>query len=79
MDFAGFAKVASYLGEPLVLVGFVLVLFFGIHRLLIEKGIIRPPSNPTPIVKMLLTYGFVVALVVIILGFGLVGLRLLVT
>jgi hypothetical protein len=40
-----FTGVAPYLTHPLELVGFVLLLFFGIHRALIKSGII-PPVGP---------------------------------
>jgi hypothetical protein len=38
-DQGGFQKIAPYLKHPLVLVGFVLLIFFGIHRTLIKSGI----------------------------------------
>lgn len=66
-----FIKIAPYLTSPLVLVGFVLLLFFGFHRTLLKAGII-PPLNPHTggkIVRLILRYGFVIALVVIVLGF----------
>ena len=37
-----FSKIAPHLANPLVLVGFVLLLFFGVHRTLIRSGILRP-------------------------------------
>lgn len=68
-----FAKVAPYLTDPLVLAGFALLLFFGVHRTLIRSGTIPPLSarSGSRIVQALLRYGFVIALVVIVLGFGL--------
>jgi len=73
MDLGAFAKIAPYLSHPLTLVGFVLLLFFGVHRGLVKSGIIPPVArtHAPQIVKMLLTYGFVVALVVIGGGFAL--------
>jgi hypothetical protein len=70
---AGFKEIAPYLMHPLVLVGFVALLFFGIHRALIKSGIIPPLSerSGSTVVKLLLRYGFQLALVVIVLGFGL--------
>ena len=73
MDLSAFAKIAPYLSHPLPLVGFVLLLFFGIHRLLIKSGRIPPvPRTQAPqIVKLFLTYGFTAAILVILAGFGL--------
>jgi len=70
---AAFGKIAPYLTQPLVLVGFVLLLFFGIHRTLLKAGIIPPLTARTggKVVQLLLRYGFVIALVVILSGFGL--------
>ncbi|WP_282606361.1 hypothetical protein [Pelagibius sp. Alg239-R121] len=67
-----FADIAPFLSNPLVLVGFVLLLFFGIHRTLIKSGVLRPLSERQGgvVVKLLLKYGFVIALVMILCGFG---------
>src|SRR4051794_3507051 len=66
-----FAKIAPYLANPLVLVGFALLLFFGIHRTLIKSGLLRPPSarDSSVIIRALLRHGFVIALVIILAGF----------
>lgn len=71
--FAAFEKIAPYLKHPLVLVGFVLLLFFGIHRQLIESGIIPPLDQQagSTAVQTILEYGFWIALAAIVLGFGL--------
>ena len=68
-----FVKIAPYLANPLTLVGFVLLLFFGIHRLLITSKIIPPlePSEGSKVVHALLRYGFIIALMMILLGFAL--------
>jgi tetratricopeptide (TPR) repeat protein len=67
-----FAKIAPYLEQPLVLVGFVLLLFFSIHRALIKSGVIPRLSaqSGSKVVASLLRYGFVLALMVVVLGFG---------
>ena len=67
---AVFGRIAPYLKHPLVLVGFVLLLFFGIHRQLIQSGIIPPldPSAGSAVVLALLEYGFWIALAVVVLG-----------
>jgi hypothetical protein len=69
----GFKDVAPYLTQPLVLVGFVLLLAFGVHRALLKAGIIPPltPSSGSKVVQGLLRYGFVIAILAIILGFSL--------
>jgi hypothetical protein len=53
----------------------VLLLFFGIHYTLIRSGILTPVSKAESgkIVRLLLNYGFIVALLLIFLGFGLVA------
>jgi hypothetical protein len=68
-----FEKIAPYLQEPLVLVGFVLFLGFLVSRQLLMSGIIPPlPSRPAfRILRLLLSYGFVLALAIVLLGFGL--------
>jgi hypothetical protein len=70
---AAVKEIAPYLEHPLVLVGFVLLLFFGLRRSLLKAGIIPPLSARTggKVVQLLLRYGFVIALVVIVLGFAL--------
>ena len=68
-----FKDIAPYLSDPLVLTGFVLLLFFGIHRSLLKARIILPLTTRTggKVVQLLLRYGFLIALLVIVLGFGL--------
>lgn len=68
-----FGKVAPYLSHPLTLVGYVLLLFFGIHRVLIRSGIIPPlfARLGGKIVQILLRYGFIIAVLVILMGFAL--------
>jgi hypothetical protein len=70
---SGFEKIAPYLKHPLVLVGFVLFLFFGIHRKLIESGIIPPldQEGGNAVVQAILAYGFWIAFAVVVLGIGL--------
>jgi tetratricopeptide (TPR) repeat protein len=69
----GFAEYARYLQHPLTLIGFVLLLLFGVHRTLLRSGIIPPleARSGSKIVKLLLRYGFIIALIIIVLGFGL--------
>lgn len=72
-DVGSFAGIAEYLQDPLVLIGFVLFLAFLFARQLLERGII-PPLGQTAgasILRAVLQYGFILALLVIILGFAL--------
>ncbi|SFO38731.1 tetratricopeptide repeat protein [Nitrosospira briensis] len=69
---AGFKEIAPYLENPLVLIGFVLFLFFGIPLALLKAGILPPltPRTGGKVVRSFLSYGFVIALLVIALGFA---------
>jgi len=68
-----FTDLAPYLTQPLILAGFVLLLVFGIHKALIKSGILPPvgPRTGGIIVQTILKYGFWLAVLVIVLGFGL--------
>jgi tetratricopeptide (TPR) repeat protein len=68
-----FVEIAPFLIHPLVLVGFVIMMLFGIHRQLLKTGIIPPldQQQGTGIVKLLLSYGFWLGLLITVLGFGL--------
>jgi len=69
----GFEKFAPYLKDPLVLVGFVLLLFFGIARFLIKSRLLTPVSGIKSyrLLQTILLCGFVLSIMVIGLGFGL--------
>jgi len=58
MDITGFDKVAQYLTHPLVLVGFVLMLVFGIHSQLMKSGLLSKvdKKDSSEIIKLLLRY-----------------------
>ena len=73
VELKDFAKSASYLTHPLVLIGYVLLLVFSIHKTLITSGIIPTVSQQDGgfLVQQLLQYGFLLAGMVILLGFGL--------
>jgi len=66
-----FKQIAPYLTHPLVLIGFVLLLVFGIHGQLIDSGIIPPlpEQEAGGVVHALLRYGFWIALAILVLGF----------
>jgi hypothetical protein len=70
---SGFQGVAPYLKDPLVLIGFVLLLAFLFSRYLLKRNIIKP--LPTAfgyrILRSILLYGFIIAILIIILGFAL--------
>ena len=72
MNFPDFGKIARYLTNPLVLIGFVLMLVYGIHELLIGSGLLSQvdPGESSAILKLLLGYGFWLGLALLVLGFG---------
>jgi hypothetical protein len=71
-EIAGFSKVAPYLVNPLVLVGFCLFLFFGTHWALIKTGLLVPLSQrqSSTVIRLFLKYGFWVAILMLVLGFA---------
>ncbi|WP_424973213.1 hypothetical protein [Dinoroseobacter sp. S76] len=68
-----FEKIAPYLQDPMILTGFGLFLFFGFGRALLKAGILPTLTQAAGyrILSRFLLYGFVLALAVIALGFGL--------
>jgi hypothetical protein len=68
-----FAEIALYLTHPLALAGFALMLVVGVHRALIASGIISPLSQRSSgaVIRLIVHYGFLLALVSIVLGFAL--------
>ncbi len=70
---SAFGKVATYLTHPLVLVGFVLMLVFGIHKQLLKSGVLQPLSKKESgaVVKLMLRYGFVLGLLIMLIGLAL--------
>lgn len=68
----GFSSVAPYLKDPLVLIGFFLFLAFLFTRYLLSQKII-PPLPPGPgfrVLKSILLYGFIIGLLLVLLGFA---------
>jgi tetratricopeptide (TPR) repeat protein len=67
-----FDKIAPYLKDPLVLTGFGLLLIFALHRSLIKSGaILRMGGRASGVaVQTLLRHGFILAVLLIVLGFG---------
>ncbi len=72
MNFPDFGKIARHLTHPLVLIGFVLMLVYGIHETLISSGLLSQVDSGESgeIIKLFLHYGFLLALVLIPLGFA---------
>jgi hypothetical protein len=70
-DLSAFVKIAPQLSNPLVLIGFVLLLVFSVHRVLIKSRIIPPVAKTAApsIIKLILHYGFIISVLVITLGF----------
>ncbi|WP_321368304.1 hypothetical protein [uncultured Desulfuromusa sp.] len=68
-----FEKIAPYLEEPLVLIGFVVFLFLSFCRYLVKQGIFPQleQQGAVSILRLILSYGFIIGLVIIGLGFGL--------
>ncbi|MCL9777539.1 hypothetical protein [Vibrio methylphosphonaticus] len=68
-----FEKIAPYLEDPLVLIGFVVFLLFSFCRYLIKQGIFPQlkQKGAITILKLILSYGFIIGIVIIGLGFGL--------
>ena len=64
-------EIMPYLQDPLVLIGFALFLFFGMGRFLLRSGIIPPlpTGSAYSVIRLLLTYGFILALAVVGVGF----------
>jgi|SRR5271157_2255599 len=69
---SGFRDIAPHLANPLVLIGFALFLAFGIQRTLLKAGILKPvsPAHSSQIVRLLLKYGFYMALALILCRAG---------
>lgn len=70
---AGFGPVAPYLENPLVLIGFFFFLAVGFLRLLVNRGLFPQLSRQggTELLSRILTFGFVLAVLLVLLGFGL--------
>ena len=72
-DFGGFAKIAPYLTHPLVLAGFALLLLFGLLRALLksQKVAVLTQKSSGQLLLRAVNFGFLAAVLVILLGFGL--------
>jgi hypothetical protein len=72
-----FSKIAPFLTNPLVLIGFSLFLLIGLLKQLIKSGIIPEVTKAAGagIVRLFLDHSFVIVLVVVFLGFLSEGLE----
>lgn len=72
-----FTKVAPYLGNPLVLAGFALFLVIGLLRMALGLRVLGKVTGGATriIILQTLRYGFILAMVTILCGFGLAFLR----
>jgi len=72
MNSGAFPAVAPYLKDPLVLIGFFLFLAFLFTRHLLSSKIIPPlpPGRGFRILRTILLYGFIIGLLLIVLGFA---------
>jgi hypothetical protein len=72
-----FLKIAPYLVNPLVLIGFCLFLLFETYQVLLKSGIVSPlsPRQSSLVVRMILRHGLWISIVLMILGFAYAGLR----
>ncbi|MFH0784659.1 MAG: hypothetical protein V2B20_22265 [Pseudomonadota bacterium] len=68
-----FEKIAPYLHDPLVLIGFVVFLFLSFARYLVKQGLFPQlkQKSALTILKLILSYGFIIGILIIGLGFGL--------
>jgi ABC-type Fe3+ transport system permease subunit len=67
---ADFAKIAPYLGKPLVFLAFVVLMFCGIPLALIKAGLLTRLTQKQSFTTILksLKYGFLLAIIAIALG-----------
>jgi hypothetical protein len=72
-ELTAFAKVAIYLKDPLILAGFVVFVGFLSLRQLLNAGVIPvlQQGQGFKILRLVLSYGFVLGLIIILLGMGL--------
>lgn len=74
----GFPKVAPYLTDPLVLIGFALFVTTGLMKVVLSTnggGLLRPLNGrqSAQIIQSMMRYLFILAVLITLLGFGLKG------
>lgn len=72
-----FETIAPFLSNPLVLIGFGVLLFFGVLQVLTRSKILPPLAQRTAgdLLRRFLRYGFTLAILVVSLGFTLEGFK----
>lgn len=72
-ELGAFAKIAIYLKDPLVLSGFVVLIGFLVLRQLLQARIIPvlQQGQGYKLLRLVLSYGFVIGLAIVLLGMGL--------
>jgi len=70
-ELTSFVGMMKFLPPALILVGLVLILVFGVHRALLSSGLLQPltKQDSSLIVRLVLTYGVWIGLLVVLLGF----------
>jgi hypothetical protein len=70
-----FSKIAPYLGNPLVLIGFTLFLCLGVYKRLLKSGVLPQVSKAASAKIMLwvVNYTFIIAFLLVLFGFGFVA------
>jgi hypothetical protein len=68
-----FEKIAPFLKDPLVLIGFFLLVAFSFCRYVVKKGVIPPLPRTLGyrILRLILLYGFIIGLLLVVLGYAL--------
>lgn len=76
-----FSKIVPYLQNPLILIGVVLFLIYGLYKVLLKSGIITPLGKESSgkTVRLLIHYSFIIPTVLLISGFGFVAWKTSVT
>lgn len=71
-------NLASFLNHPLTLIGIVVLGAFGLFKLILKSGLLTKVTGKetAPILHKLLNFGFVLALSVVVSGFGLEAWRI---
>ena len=66
-----FSKISEFLKHPLVFMGFVLMLVFSIHKLILKASILEKLTSKDSgvVVRLLLRYGFLLGVLIVFLGF----------
>ena len=62
----------KYLNEPLVLIGFTTMLLITLFKTILKKGVVKLSKRGVErMIHKILLYGFILALIIVMIGFGL--------